>query len=525
MRNLLVVLALLTSLVGCGTQRSPTETSRRVLIYGRGEDSKSLDPINAETGETVKVLLNIYDSLVAFHDETLDIVPALATHWETSDDHLTWTFHLREGVRFHDGTPLDAEAVIFSLQRLIQDNHPFVPDPARPFQPSYRVIREITAPDSMTVMIQLREPNAVFLNNLAMFPASIVSPTAVKKLGAGFATQPAGTGPFRLERWLRDQQLVLAANEDYWNGRPKTDRLVFVPISEGATRVQRLRRGEIHIADELPPAELDALATEPGLVVQEQTAMNVAYLTMQMEQPPFDDVRVRQAVALALDKAELVRVAYAGHAEPAVNMLPRNMWGHHDGLQDRPYDPQQARELLKSVAVDRGLALPLPVKLAVMSESRPYMEQPLQVAALVKDSLAVIGMDVTIDPRPVNTHFQLLMAGAYEMALAGWVTDNGDPDNFLYSLLDPDNISQSGNNFSRYHNAEVHQLLLAAQRELDRDKRAELYRQVQELAFADVPTVPLVSTQQRIAQAARVKDYKLHPATLIRLRHAYLADG
>jgi peptide/nickel transport system substrate-binding protein len=325
-----------------------------------------------------------------------------------------------------------------------------------------------------------------------------------------------------VERWLRDQQLVLAANEDYWNGRPKTDRLVFVPVSESATRVQQLRRGEIHIADELPPAELDALATEPGVVVQEQVAMNVAYLTMQMERQPFDDVRVRQAVALAIDKAELVRVAYAGHAEPAVNMLPRNMWGHHDGLQDRPFDPQQGSELLQAVAAEKGFALPLPVKLAVMSESRPYMEQPLQVAAFVKDSLAAIGFAVTIDPKPVNPHFQRLMAGDFEMALAGWVTDNGDPDNFLYSLLDPDNISQSGNNLSRYRNDEVHFLLSAAQIELDRDKRAELYRQVQELAFADVPTVPLVSTQQRVAQSARVKDYKLHPATLIRLRHAYL---
>lgn len=520
-RHLALLLACLP-LISCAS-RAPSKPSN-TLIYGRGEDSKTLDPINAETGETVKVLLNLYDTLVAFADETMDIEPSLATSWETSEDGLTWTFHLREGVRFHDDTPVDAEAVIFSLDRLRQDNNPHVSDPARPYKPNFSVITELTAADPLTVVFKLREPSAVFLNNLAMFPAGIVSPTAVKKLGKGFSTNPAGTGPFRFERWIRGQQLVLAANDDHWRGRPHFDRVVFVPVAESATRIQQLVRGEIHMADNLPPAALDELAKNPGITVPEEISMNVAYLTMQTEKPPLDDVRVRQAIAMALDKQALIRVGYAGHAEAAVNLLPKTMWGHNDEIKDRPFDVEASRKLLRAAADEKGLQLPLTLSLSVMSEPRPYMEQPLQIAAFVKDSLAAAGINLTIEPKPSDMHFARMMRGDFQIGLTGWTTDNGDPDNFLYSLLDLDNISDSGNNMSRYRNEKVHELLLAGQRELDPDKRLPLYLRAQELIFADVPIVPLVSTKQRAAHTSRIKDYRLHPAMLIRLRNARFED-
>lgn len=520
-RRLALIIAGLL-LVGCAS-RAPSKPGN-TLIYGRGEDSKTLDPINAETGETVKVLLNLYDTLVAFADETMEIEPSLATSWATSEDGLTWTFQLRAGVRFHDGTPVDADAVIFSIDRLRQDNNPHASDPARPYKPSYRVIDEITAADPLTVVFKLREPSAVFLNNLAMFPAGIVSPTAVKKLGKGFSTNPVGTGPFRFERWIRSQQLVLAANDDHWRGRPHFDRVVFVPVSESATRIQQLVRGEIHIADNLPPAALDELAKNPTLTVPEEISMNVAYLAMQTEKPPLDDIRVRQAIALAIDKKALIRVGYAGHAEAAVNLLPKAMWGHHDGIKDRPFDPEASRKLLQAAANDNGFQLPLTLSLAVMSEPRPYMEQPLQIAAFVKDSLAVVGINLTIEPKPSDLHFARMMRGDFQIGLTGWTTDNGDPDNFLYSLLDLDNIGDSGNNVSRYRNEEVHELLLAGQRELDQDRRLVIYHQAQELIFADAPIVPLVSTKQRAAHTSRMKDYRLHPAMLIRLRQARFED-
>jgi peptide/nickel transport system substrate-binding protein len=164
----------------------------------------------------------------------------------------------------------------------------------------------------------------------------------------------------------------------------------------------------------------------------------------------------------------------------------------------------------------------LALSLAVMSQPRPYVQQPLRVAAFLKDSLAEIGIEVAIDPKPVIQHFERVMRGDHQLALAGWTSDNSDPDNFLYSLLDPDNISEHGNNLSRYRNAELHELLLAGQQQLDPQQRLPLYLRAQELVFADAPCVPLVHTQQRVALRSVVKGYILHPATMQRLRLTYL---
>jgi peptide/nickel transport system substrate-binding protein len=516
----LFIIACLLWLAGCGRVAAPKNT----LIYGRGEDANTLDPINTDIGEAVKVIVNVYDTLVTYDDQTLDLVPGLATDWHHTDDGLTWTFHLRDHVLFHDGTPLNAEAVEFSFQRLIRDDHPHVYDPARPYKPNYQMIRDVSATGRLEVVFQLDSPSAVFLQNLAMFPASIVSPEAVKQRGKGFATNPIGTGPFRFVRWQRGQQLVLAAFDDHWRGRPAVEHIVFLAVSESATRIDQLRRGEIHIADDLPPGELDALAKLPGIVTQQQLGMNVGYLTMQMEKPPLDNLKVRQAIWHAIDKQKLIQVAYSGYAQPAVTMVPPTMWGHHAGIEDRPHDPVLAHKLLNEAAVESEFSLPLKLKLAVMSQPRPYMQQPLQTAAFIKDALAAAGIEITVEPRHVNQHFAHLMAGRHELGLAGWSSDNNDPDNFLYSLLDEDNIGEHGNNLSRYRNHEVHQLLLAAQRELDSDRRLPMYERAQELIFADAPVVPLVHTTVRIAQSARLKGYRLHPSSMVWLRGAYFED-
>lgn len=513
-----LLLALISgALASCSSSSGPSEGGA-TLIYGRGGDANTLDPINTDIGEAVKVIVNVFDTLVTYDEKTLELTPGLAKSWEHSEDGLTWTFHLRDGVKFHDGTDVDADAVVFSIERLIQETNPTVYDPARPYQSHYKSIRAVRATDRSTVAFELNGPSAVFLQNMAMFPASVVSPTAVKKRGKQFATEPVGSGPFRLARWKRDQQIVLEANPQYWDGKPALDRVVFVPIADAVTRVQQLKQGGIHIAEDLPPAELDAMVGQPGIVIQEQIGLNVGYLSLQTEKPPLDKPKVRQAIARAIDKAELAKVVYSGHARPAVNMVPPAMWGHHNELADNPFDVAEAKRLMDEAATEGGFTLPVNLSLAVMSQPRPYMQMPLPTATFIKDSLAKIGIEVTVDQRPINQHFEFVMAGKHELGLAGWTTDNADPDNFLYSLLDPDNISEHGNNLSRYRNEEVHQLLLNAQRELDEAKRLAMYHRVQELVVADVPVVPLVHAEIRLAQRDAVTGYTLHPGSLVRLR-------
>lgn len=518
---LLAVLPL--TFTGCPSP-SGSNSANQVLVYGRGEDADTLDPINTEVGEAVKVIHNLYDTLVTYDDKTLDLVPALATSLgDVSEDGLVWTFPIRKEVKFHDGSTLNADAVVFSLERLILDKHPHVYETARPYRSMFNMVEKVEAVDEYTVRFTLNKPSAVFLRNLAMFPASIVSPQAVKDRGDKFASNPAGTGPFQLDSWSPDEKLLLKAFSDHWRGAPKSERAIFLPVSESATRVQQMKRGEIHIADNLPPGELDTLLKDPNVVAQEQPGLNVAYLAINTEKPPLQNANIRRAIAHALNKDEIVRVAYSGHATSAVTMLPRNMtdWFNAD-IEDRKYDQQEAKSLLKTGADEAGVSLPITLQLAVMSKPRPYMQRPLPLATFIKDALKPIGIEVEIEPRDVNQHFDYLMAGSHQLGLAGWSSDNNDPDNFLYMLLDEDNIGDHGMNLSRFRNDELHKLLLAAQTELKDDKRREMYNRAQQIIFDEAPVIPLVHTKVRVALRKNVKGYYLHPSSNVRLRNAYI---
>jgi peptide/nickel transport system substrate-binding protein len=508
-------------LPSCGTRSQPPVGD--TLIYSRGEDANTLDPIHTDIGETVKVLVNVYDTLVTYDDLTADLVPGLAESWAASDDGLTWTFHLRQGVLFHDRTEFNADAVVFTFERLLSTgDHPDVFEPGIPYQPSYRMIRSVKAVDPYTAEFTLTGPSAVFLQNLAMFPASIVSPEAVKKYRQAYKENPVGTGPFKLAKWNRDRQVVLSAFEEHWRGSPGVKNVIFLANRESATRIQQMKRGAAHIADDLPPAELDALANLPGIVVQEQVGLNVSYLTLQTTKLPLDRPDVRRAIAMAIDKSEFVRIVFAGHAVTAKTLVPPDMWGHHGELDDHAFDPSEAKKVLAEAAKEAGFKLPLKLRLSVMSQPRPYLQQPIAAASYIKDALRPIGIEVAVETRDVNQHFTYLSAGQHELGLAGWSSDNNDPDNFLYSLLDSDNIGEHGNNLSRYDSPRLHELLVGAQQELDADRRLAMYREAQEIVLQDMPVVPLAHSEIRIAQQDVVRGYVLHPTGLVRLRLARL---
>jgi len=517
----LTVSLLAAALCGCGGSSARTDT----LIYAQSEDPKTLDPINTDIAEAVHVITNVFDTLVTYHDETSQIVPSLAEKWETSDDGLNWTFHLRQGVKFHDGTPMNAAAVKVSFDRMLADQHPLVYDTARPYQSAFSMIRAIETPTELTVVFRLKHPSAVFLSNLAMFCGSVVSPTALEKLGQEFADKPVGTGPFRVSKWTRDQQLVLTRFDDHWRGPAKLKNIIFVPVRESATRLQRLQRGEIDLADNLSPSELSVLAKDPAMTVQEVDGMNVCYLSMQTEKKPLDNVKVRRAIWLAINKRELIQVGYTGHAQPAKTMVPPTMWGYHEQMEDRPLDLAEAKRLMIEASQEAGFSLPVRLSLAIPNQARTYMPRPIEMADYLKDALAEIEIDVSVVGRDVNQHFQALMAGQHELALAGWNSDNADPDNFLYSLLDPDNISDAGNNLSRWRHDRFHELLLNGQKEMNRDNRLALYLEAQEIVLAEAPVVPLVHTKIRTGHQSRLKGFHLHTTGLVRLRQAHFEES
>ncbi len=516
---------LLSLLAGCGPGGG--STSPDTLIYSRGTDADTLDPLDTTLGETVTVLVNLYDTLVTYDDETLEIVPSLAEKWEVSEDKLTWVFHIRPGVKFHDGTVCDAAAIEFNLRRFLDPEPEFLLGVGRPYREAFDRVASVKAVEENRLEITLTEPDVFLLENLAMFPAGVVSPKSIReaKSKADLAVRGIGTGPFKLESWSRDERLVLAANPDHWRGPPGVSRVVFLPVPENAVRAQQIVRGEAHITDNLPPTEIAAIEDKPGVAVQRQVGMNVGYLTTQLEKPPLDQLKVREAIWRSIDKQRRVDTAYSGPGRTAVSIVPPTVPGWDADLVDRTYDPAEAKRLLEEAAAEQGFTLPLKLNLFFMKQPRPYMQQPQQIAVFLRDALAPIGIELTLVLRASQQHFQRLSRGEHDLALAGWSSDNGTADNFLHSLLDEANISDDGgNNVSRWRNSRFHDLLVAARSELDEAKRNELYRQAQQLAFSEAPVIPLVHTNVQIALRDQVEGYKLHPSSLVRLRGAKLSE-
>ena len=491
--------------VSCAQQET------RTLVYGRGGDSVGLDPALETDGESFKVCDNIYETLVTFRPENTEVMPGLAESWEVSEDRMTWTFHLRRNVTFHDGTPFNADAVVFSLGRQFMADHPF-----HRVEGAYQywnsmsmsdIVRDVRKGDSHTVEIELKRPNAPFLSNLAMNFCAIASPTAVRKWGDDYPRHPAGTGPFRFVQWVKDDRVVLERNPDYWGPPPRLDRLIFRSIPENSVRLIALTQGAIDGMDNLVPDFIPNIKSDPNLQLLSQAGMNVGYLAMNMDRPPFHLMKVRHAVNHAINKQALVDNLYQGLALPAVNPIPPTLWSYHEGIVGYAYDPERARRLL----AEAGYAEGFETTLWAMPVPRPYMPQPLKIAQAIQADLKEVGIEAQIVSFEWGTYLDKVGRGQHDMALLGWTGDNGDPDNFLYVLLDKSAAEPPANNIAFYRSEPLHKILVEAQREVDIARRTALYRQAQEIVHRDAPWVPLVHAAQTAAFKKSVVGYRLHP--------------
>jgi peptide/nickel transport system substrate-binding protein len=500
-----VFLALLILVSGCG------QRADRTLVFGRGGDSVGLDPALETDGESFKVCDNIYETLVSFVSERTDLAPGLATSWKASKNGLTWTFVLRQGVLFHDGTPFNADAVVFSFSRQFKLDHPFHKvEGAYQYWTSMSmsdVVKTVRKVDDHTVAIDLKRPNAPFLANLAMNFCAIVSPTAVAKWKVDFARHPVGTGPFLFVDWIKDDRIVLDRNPNYWGEAPKLDRLIFRSIPENSVRLMALTQGSIDGMDNLVPDFLPTIESDEKLQLLSQPGMNVGYLAMNMDKEPFQKVAVRRAINHAINKQSLVDNLYQGLAIPAVNPIPPTLWSYRDETPGYAYDPEKAKALLADAGFPNGFK----TTLWAMPVPRPYMPQPLKIAQAIQADLQIVGIQAEIVTFEWGTYLDRVQRGQHDMALLGWTGDNGDPDNFLYVLLDKNATQKPANNIAFYRSEPLHEVLVAAQQVSDQEKRTILYHRAQEIVFEDAPWVPLVHAAQTAAFSTRVKGFKLHP--------------
>ncbi len=519
LRILLAGLAVLPSLLGfSGCKRADTSARPDTFIFARGSDAQKLDPADVDDGESVNTLTQICEGLVRFKSGTLEIEPCLAADYSISDDGLLYTFHLREGVIFHDGTPLNAENAVWSFQRQMDPGHPGHVEGAN-FQYwnyLYQDIVEARAADEMTVEIRLAQPNATILASLAIFPAFLLSPASLEAGGADFQRRPVGTGPYRFVNWAPNEAITMEANPDYWDRAhpPRFPRLVMKVVPENSVRLLELKSGRVHGLDGVAPAELAALEGDPRFTVYRDAGLNVGYLVWNQKHERYRNPDARLAMALAIDRELLADVALEGAGRAAVCPLPPGFLGYPEDIEPIPRDPDRARALVRANAD----AFAAPIRIQVMTAPRMYLPDPVKAASLIRSQLEAVGMKVEIVARDFKSHLDALRNFDFDVAVIGWVGDNGDPDNFL-SIFFASWATQPGNatNYSDYKNPEMDALLLAARVETDRAERARMYHRVIDLWRRDLPILPLVHGDNLAVMRGEVSNFQIQKIGDLRL--------
>ncbi len=535
MKKVLMVLLALVVTAGIAFATGQTEAVEKTLVFGSSGDAVRLDPADVTDGESIQRMNNIFEGLVAYKPGITEIEPALAESWTTSADGTEITFKLRRGVKFHDGTDFNADAVVFSLARQYDQEHWFHQYGEWAYWGyMFTDIDRVEKIDDYTVKAVLKAPNSSILTSLAMFTVYMVSPANAKEYGEDMFRYPVGTGPFKFVEWVKDDHITLVKNEDYWRGAPKLDQLIFKVIPDTSARLLALEVGEVHGIEYPDPNDFDRIRNNPDLELRSEPGMTVGYLAMNTGYGYIDDngngirdagegpdktegyhealtkKKVRQAVNYAIDKKSIVENLYLGTASVAKNGMPPFMLGYNDAIKDYEYNPAKAKQLLAEAGYPNGFE----VQLHVMPVSRPYMFDPPKIGEAIQSYLGAVGIDASIYQVDWGTYLQETDSGMHQMCLLGWTGDNGDPDNFLNVLYGPNsaNIGAAGN-YSFIMRPELQDALTAAVRTYDIDERARLYKKAQEMIHEDAGWVFIAHSNQSLAFQKNVKGYVLHPTS------------
>lgn len=489
------------------------QTPPNVLFVGQIAEPKSLDPHAVTAANDFRILANIYDGLVQFKAGTLEVEPALAESWEISGDGLTYTFKLREGVAFHDGTPLTADAVKFNFDRMLKEDHPFHDTGPFPLAFFFSSITEIEAPDELTVVMTLSEPFAPLLANLATPTGYIVSPAAVEESGKDFGRAPVGTGPFKFAEWRSNELVAVEKNADYWGGAPTLEAVVFRPITDANTRTAEMLAGGLDVMVEVPPVSLSEFENDNYKILQ-TAGPHLWFLILNMKEGPFTDKLVRQAANYAINKEALVTDILEGTAEVAAGPTPPAFgWAYNEALEPYPYDPEKARELLAEAGMES------PGVTFFVTDGGSGMLDPVAMGTAIQADLAAVGFDVKIETYEWNTFLGEVnpgLEGKADMAEMAWMTN--DPDTLPFLTLRTEAWPDKGGfNSGYYSNPEVDELLNKARVSTSQEERAELYKRMQEIVVEDAPWVFVANWKQNAVTTANVKGLELQPSFLLEL--------
>ncbi|WP_209017475.1 ABC transporter substrate-binding protein [Roseibium aggregatum] len=495
--------------------QSYAQTPPNVLVVGQIAEPKSLDPHAVTAVNDFRILVNMYDGLVRYKDGTLEVEPSLAESWTISDDGKTYTFKLKEGVTFHDGSPFNAEAVKFNFDRMLDEKHPYHDTGPFPLSFFFSTVEDVTADDDLTVTFKLSAPYAPFLSNLAYPTGLIVSPAAVEKFGKDFGRNPSGTGAYKFAEWDANAKTVVVKNDAYWDGAPELEAIIYRPITDANTRIAEMLSGGLDVMVEVPPDSLQQFKSDSTFKVLEQAGPHVWFLILNAKEAPFDNKLARQAANYAINKQALVENILQGTAEVAAGPTPPAFaWAYNEGLEPYPYDPEKAKELLKEAGYN-GEEVTFYV-----TEGGSGMLDPIAMGTAIQADLQAVGMNVKIETYEWNTFLGKVnpgLEGKAGMAEMAWMTN--DPDTLPFLALRTEAMPDKGGfNSGYYSNAKVDELLEKAREVTDQDERAKLYKEMQEIVQEDAPWVFVANWKQNAVIKAAVEDFKLQPSFFLMLQ-------
>lgn len=506
-RSIAFGLALSLSLVWAATGTAWAQGA--ALRVGLPAVPATIDPAAASEGPLSLVSRQIFDTLVQYREGSSDIEAGLAVQWTPSRDGLSWSFRLRDGVRFHDGTPLTAHHVVDSLERLIVAGHAFAPSPNAAAPRLLRgvpgIVRDIRAVNQRTVQISLILPYAPLLTALAHPAFSVVLPGA----GGPGGQRWQGTGAFSVAE-AGPRRLVLNANALYWGGAPRVSRVVFLDASDEAQAEAALdAQGLDVLIPAGPPARLAGALSMPG--------WRVGYLALQTEKEPLSKVKVRRAIAAALDPGQLA-AALGQVAVPLQAFLPPGVWARREGPPLLEANPESAKHLLAEAGFARGTAAAL-----LVAEGARRLD-PGRLAEAVRASLAAAGITVPIQLESVESALALAQSGEHEMALLEARAEGGDPHFLLYPLSSSEGATKgpAALNMSFYRNARLDDLLIRGSQISFRPERQRLYIRAQAMLAQELPWIPLYARLHWAMVRPEVKNFRLHPSGNHRLDRVWL---
>ena len=483
------------------------------LVVGLVAEPVNLDPAQVTDLNSNRVGRRVVETLVTFPEERTEVVPGLAESWTISKDGLQYTFKLRKGITFHDGTPFNAAAVKFSIERQINPDHPANKLGKYPFANYFfGNVKAVEVLSDDRVAFLLKEPRASFLAVLTAGAASMVSPTAVMKAGQDYPSAPVGTGPFKFGSWDRGQRVVLEKNPAYWKGPVKYERVVFRPIVEDQARLTELLTGQLDLIVGVPSDFVAQLETNPKINLLKQTGVHVWYLGINNQKKPLDDRRVRQALNYAVNKEAIVRDVLKGTGTLSKGPVQPNTWGADAGLKAYPYDPARAKKLLAEAGYPNGFTTTLWVP-----ESGSGMQAPVAMSTVIQSNLKAVGVNVTMQTMEWGAYLAKLRSKEQELFALSWMAGMEDPDMVMYPLLHSSQWTPNGPNRALYKNETFDKLLTEARHTTDQAKRATLYKQAQKILIEDAPWIFIDHEIQLAAMAKRVQGFKLHPSFDLRV--------